>query len=362
MPARIIFGLVLGLTIIGCSGGDGEEKASDSRSYLGTQAPGDVWKWQIDPDAETVTMHWDMGTFDDLTDDLTITGTYTRLPSGYLKVENLDSTPDHAEVPEDGTAWFYAVEIPNVALIVKPEGSIKGEIIALAAEGDCTSALGTFNYLHTANVAGFDPVVEDAFGTATFSGTPDAITLEGTKHSLDCLVDGPCTVSGSIQAPPTATCEGGHLILKEGETTVAEGQITPAGVMALDFGFGNGGIFGFAQSDISLGQITGRSYIGVVFTESDSFPGRVDFTGGAIGTASAFTSLENDTVDAAEAMSIEILAVADGHVTGNFIHGDESTTPFAGAAIVTDGVTLLTLLGTTSAEDGSPIVALLAQD
>jgi hypothetical protein len=164
--------LSLGLLIGGCSedAPNLQEKpfvnSKTAVVYKGTQAPGDVWVWALDKEQGHMTASWDHGTFDDVTDDISIEGTFTTLPSGFLKVTITAAEPVSEEIPTDGTAWFYAMEVPGMAMVIKPEGSIKGDIIAMVPQGDCADIPGKYNYIISApgDQSDFDPITQEAFG------------------------------------------------------------------------------------------------------------------------------------------------------------------------------------------------------
>ena len=148
--------LLAGLWMAGCSNNEESSQPkpfvnpSVADVYKGTQSPGDVWTWNLDKEQKHMTASWDHGTFDNSADDVSIEGTFETLPSGFLKVTITKATPVTDEIKTDGTAWFYALEIPGMALVVKPEGSIKGDIIAMVSQGECADIPGTYNYIISA--------------------------------------------------------------------------------------------------------------------------------------------------------------------------------------------------------------------
>lgn len=303
----------LALAMGGCSSTVEEEPA---REYLGTQAPGDVWNWTFDAVTQKATIHWDAGTFDDLSDDIEIVGDYTELPSGFLKIENIDATPDNAEIPEDGTAWFYAMEVPGVALFIKPEGAIKGDLIAAVAVDSCDGLLGDYLWVQTAvggGIPGWDPLTHEAYGTASFTGTLDAVNLSVSSKSLDCIDGGACTHNETDEIPMmVGACEAGGLTIMEGDATMSVLQATVGGAVVVDSGAGNGGIFGFKQSDVTLADFNDRSYHGVIFNDGESTPLRMDFNGTNFGIGVPFTDVETGEFAQGEAGQLELLSVENG--------------------------------------------------
>src|SRR5690606_7822022 len=159
---------------------------------------------------------------DDPSDDISIEGTFIPLPSGFLKVTITKSEPANEEIPTDGSAWFYALEIPGMAMIIKPEGSIKGDMIAMAPKGDCADIPGTYNYVVSApgERSAYDPITQEAFGYLEVTNSGADFALSGYKWSLDCVDGGNCTDTGVIEGIPMATCNGG------GDVTITDGQET----------------------------------------------------------------------------------------------------------------------------------------
>src|SRR5207245_2422554 len=117
--------------------------------------------------------------------DQTIGGSLSLLPSGFSKGIITSATPANANFPTDGTAYFYLLEAPGVALIIKPQGSINGEVIALAARGSCSGVLTNYNWIQAGfSGNGYDVTTTDAYGTATLSGTLAAVNVAGTKFNI----------------------------------------------------------------------------------------------------------------------------------------------------------------------------------
>ncbi|KAA1245655.1 hypothetical protein [Aquimarina sp. RZ0] len=177
--------LTLFLLAIGCTNDDVFiNPVEDISTYRGTQSPGDVWQWQFNHTNNRMIAIWDVGTFDDTTDDIRIEVDFQILSSGFLKVNIDQVTPSSPEIPDDGTAFFYALEVDEMALMVKPEGSIKGDVIALVAVGDCSNTLNSYNYIVTApGNPSFDPITEEAFGSITINNGVIRFTTKNFAYS-----------------------------------------------------------------------------------------------------------------------------------------------------------------------------------
>jgi hypothetical protein len=276
--------------------------------YKGTQSPGDVWTWALDKEQGHMVASWDHGTFDDVTDDISIEGTFETLPSGFLKVTITNAEPASEEIPTDGTAWFYALEIPGMTMVIKPEGSIKGDIIAMVPQGECADIPGTYNYIISAPGSGssYSPITEEAFGYLEVKEQGSEFELSGYKWSLDCVNGGACTETGIINGIPMATCKGGgDVTITENGSTVASGQFTSGGTMMMDFGFGNGGAFALkANENATKDVLMNNTYIGVAYmpkNENDkTVPVKLSFIendlGYMVGTGNPFSNIERKSV------------------------------------------------------------------
>ena len=350
--------ITLLLALQGCTrdkGSDTDASASVSaETYLGTQSPGDVWRWTIDEDAATFSVVWDVGTAA-AGDDVTLSGGVAFLGSGFRQLTVTASSS--SAIPTDGSAFFYAIAVPDVLFLAKPEGSIKDDLIFSAAYGPCADAFGTYNYLLAAPPSEtYAPLTEEAYGELVLGGTTDAVAVSGHKYSLDCL-SGACTVDAPLNPPPDGTCTGDELAISG-----ATGSVSAAGALVLDWGMGSGGAVGFRQdASITLAALRAQTYKGAVYfpADDDSAPVYLSFTGDTEAEALPILDLETGTTDAAEAMAFAFSeTVTDGRVTGEAIHGDGTRTPMVGAALVQPEGTALYLVSVRT-PDADPFVILL---
>jgi len=342
-----------------------------AETYKGTQSPGDVWTWSLDKEQGHMTATWDYGTFDDSSDDITIEGTFETLPSGYLKVTIVDTEPANDEIPTDGTAWFYALEIPNMAMVVKPEGSIKGDIIAMVAEGDCATIEGAYNYVISApgNGKDFDPVTEEAFGYAEFTDNGSGFDVNGYKFSLDCI-NGACSDTGPIEGLPVATCDnGGFVSIADASGTQAQGQFTQSGAMMMDFGYGNGGVFATKTTESATKDaFLDNTYLGIAYIPSNNdektVPIKAEFFNNdldnMVGVATPFTDIENNILDSNEGATILVDNVVNGRVYGTLDFGEGYVAEMA-AALGIQGNDQILILTSYSPKEGNPFILILAK-
>lgn len=343
-----------------------------AEQYVGTQSPGDVWSWALDKEQGHMSATWDYGTFDDETDDITIEGTLETLPSGFLKVTISKVTPATQEIPTDGTAWFYALEVPGMAMVVKPEGSIKGDLIALVPKGECADIPGTYNYIISApgTGRGYDSKKEEAFGYLEVVNDGTEFAFSGYKFSLDCVNGGACSETGAINGIPKATCDGaGNVVISEGGDTVAKGQFTEGGVMMMDFGYGNGGVFALKASEAATKlALKDNTYIGLAYmpTNEDNLmvPVTLSFAdnglGNMIGTGYPFSNIETNQVDENEGAVVLVENVVNGRVYGTMNFDEDNEVTEMAAALMINGTKQVLIL-TSYDESGSPFILFLAK-
>jgi hypothetical protein len=341
--------------------------------YKGTQSPGDVWTWALDKGQGHMTASWDHGTFDDNNDDISIEGTFITLPSGFLKVTITKAVPASDEIPTDGTAWFYALEIPGMAMVIKPEGSIKGDVIAMVPQGDCADVPGTYNYIISApgEHSDYDPITQEAFGYLEVTNSGADFALSGYKWSLDCVNGGACTETGIINGIPMATCKGGgDVVITDGGETIASGQFTGGGTMMMDFGYGNGGAFALkASGNATLSSLMDNNYFGIAYlpkNENDkTVPVKLNFfendLGYMVGTGNPYTNIETGEVNNDEGAVVIVENVVNGRVFGTMNFDNDADASSMGAALLVNGNDQILILTSYGEEDLNPFILILAK-
>lgn len=259
-----LFLTVASAAIIGsCGGGGGGgddggggETTSRTSTYLGTQSPGDVWRW-------TITMINGSGICDAIneTTGYTYSCRVTTLPNKFLKLTITATTdPNITTLP----AYAYALEFPDTALIVKPVGA-DSKVIVGVAQGACPTSNATYNWV-TMPWTGWNNAVDNAYGVT-------ALTVSGSNldfsHNYYLL-------SGAPATPPTGTatgftCSGGR-ITKAGNSMVI--GVTPSGLAIGDSGPNMGGFVGMAApaANVNLNDVVlaGREYRGVYFENNSA--------------------------------------------------------------------------------------------
>lgn len=368
-----LLAIALLVSTIGCSNDDSAEMVEANISvYKGTQSPGDVWDWTLNHDNNTFTTVWDYGTFDDLTDDIQIEGTFETLSTGYLKCTINNVTPSNADIPDDGSAFFYAMLLPDVAMMIKPEGSIKGDLIAAVAAGDCADIPGDYNYILTApgNGEAYNPATEEAYGVVSIVDNGNGnYGISGDKYSLDCANEGACTLSGAITGLPTAVCsENGTVVISSDDNaTQVVGQFTAAGVMMLDRGKGNGGVLAFQQSSsYDFNDLVGSELIGLAYlphnTDEKTVAIQMNFedTGNAIlGDGHKINDIHTGELDP-DGVTMRVDGITNGLLDGDLtFDASELGTNFVAAMLESGGSKMLIV--SSYDPEGSPFILVLVE-
>jgi hypothetical protein len=377
--SQLFCALAVGFLMTNCSSNEEDAQPKPfvnpdvAEVYLGTQSPGDVWAWSLDKEQGHMIATWDYGTFDDPSDDIEIQGTFETLPSGFLKVTITNSTPENEEIKTDGSAWFYALEIPGMAMIVKPEGSIKGDVIALVPQGDCAAIPGTYNYIITApgNQSAYDPITDEAFGYLELTESGSGFDVSGYKFSLDCINGGACSDTGIINGLPVGSCNGGgEVVISENGNTVAKGQFANGGAMMMDFGYGNGGVFALqADEAATKASLMDNTYTGIAYMPQNNNDKTVavklsfmdNGLGNMIGTGHPFSDIENNLVNTEEGAVVLVDDVINGRVTGTMNFDEDVDASGMAAALLVNGNNQILILTSYDEENTNPFILILAK-
>ena len=284
--AALVFAFFIAI-LCGCGTENG---TTTSRSYLGTQSPGDVWTWAI------TTNSVGSGTFSatNATTTYSYSGTVSTLPSKFLKLAITATTdPAITTLP----AYAYAFEIPNTAVLVKPAGN-NARVIIASAQGTSPTTNGSYNWL-TIPPPGWNSDTSIAYGVTSATLTGSTFDFAHNYYLL----------SGSPASPATGFDNG--FSASNGKITKAGSDMTigmtPSGVFVGDSGPGNGGFAGMKapSTNVDLNSVlaSGKEYRGVLYKYDASGPdtllvwGRRNLSGGL--TGGPYTDVEAGTEDTA---------------------------------------------------------------
>jgi hypothetical protein len=290
---RFIAAILLGLALTACDSGGGG--GSSTHTYLGTQSPGDVWNITISGGSFEAT---------NVTTTYTYSGTKTTLANGFLKLVVTAST--EPGVPLDGTAIAYAMEVPGVAVLLKPGGA-DSKIIAGVSTGACPTESASYNYVQMPP-PGWNAISNEAYGRADLTVSGSDIAIAANNRFLDGTSAGP---TNNL----TGTCSDGEMTFSNDPEHRA--AITPAGVVVQDNGPGAGGIVGVQAPSVGVTAANlaaaGREFRGVLFKNDDATEEdtqavwvRTDVGGSSL-IGGMYTDFEGNVEDAASTATIDNL-------------------------------------------------------
>lgn len=271
----------------------GSPTAATTIAYKGTSTPGDVYGWTLNTSAHTFSAVWDHGTTDP-SDDVTFSGPYTTLASGFLQMTISAVSPASSLFPTDGSAYFYALEVPGVVLFIDPEGSIASRhTITAVHAGETTGFAGNYNYAATSMPAGINPETSEAFGNISFTAAgPSSYTVGGNKYSFDYFPSGVATVNSPITIGTATVDASGTMHDPTGTVTL---QATAAGALIVDGGEGNGGAFAGKQDSVAFADLAAKTFSCIGFSNSGSAAIRYKLTFGSPGNSASIAQITDVT-------------------------------------------------------------------
>ncbi|VAW80628.1 hypothetical protein MNBD_GAMMA15-101 [hydrothermal vent metagenome] len=207
--------------IVACGGSS--SGASGGSSYNG---PGSRWNVSLATDNSFTITRSDTASSPVV---LTITGSYTDLPAGFVKLTVGGVVADSAvtDAPSVGDA-AYALNVPGYVFFLKPIDPTSDQVIPMVASGNCPSSNMLGNWVNVnleAGASAADPTtsIYGTFGFDVATGAPSLpSTYSLTQSSLgaDNLSGGTCTdgiliLNGGLGTPETEaylTTNGGAIV------------------------------------------------------------------------------------------------------------------------------------------------------
>jgi hypothetical protein len=255
--------------------------------------------------------------------NLTVSGTFERLDSGFLKFEVDDATG--VDAPEAGDmAW--ALEVPGYTLFLNPIGE-GSQMIPMVSSGECPTEDFSANWVlvKKASDARADEEQRDFFGTFSFTAETGTATLPA-KYALQNYT--PLEANQSLSG---GDCEDGIMQVDDAlmYLTSNGGAIVQTGLSEPeDSSF----IFALSQKAISDINNLDGDYAGILFDDSlDSGEKIAPISLSCVsGTCSGniVTNIDDNTLSEEEAATIVLDGtvddLADGLVVGTIGIGQET--------------------------------------
>lgn len=339
--------------------------ASPYRTYYGAQSLVGNWQWNLNYTTSTWEARVD-NTNDDNVYDETIKGTFKVLNNGFIKLTT-------KEVGISGYYHIddiaYAVEIPGLALFVKPSTNYfagKGSLISATSIGKCDNIQTTYNWVQVAPTNTFSPPLNNPlFGKAILSGTSEDPVIQIKNYNLD----------GS----DTPYASGGNQIVQGtclfGKTTL---QSPPNGNGVISGGAGilnqryvpEHAHLGFVAKEVTSKELANKSFIGFlmrtdasgIFSSNgiNSSVYKYQFNDdGTVATGYEYFSnnVESDVIDTINPTTFTIQSNNLGFIQGSVLYPNAQTAIFGGFV---HSYSNRYVLGLETAQQTTPInVALL---
>jgi hypothetical protein len=336
--------LSFGLLLCGCGGANSSSSNGLSHNYLGTQAPGDVWSWQLNDTTFTATNQ---------TLGFHYSGDKSTLPTGFMKLKV--NVTDDPGVTAGQSA--YALELPGTALLIKPVGAdTKPPIIASSLGTNPAGPQVSFNFVSVGK-ANFNASTDQAYGHTTLDVAGNQYT--GATHQWN--------ISGGALADGSAHFTGNNGLMTDlnGPGGVpATGAMTPSGVCAIDYGPNLGGVIGVKQpvSNINLVDLASRHFKGFLINQGKTQC--VDVTTNGDGTLHGQgyalpSGVEDGTTDGGNGPSISFVSQPNPGVVTVRLAFSGGFEDMAAAINVVGGKYMMFCFGV--GQDGVPYNVILAE-
>ncbi|MFN0063686.1 MAG: hypothetical protein ACKVPX_14360 [Myxococcaceae bacterium] len=215
------------------------------------QGPGSYWQMTMNPDGGfTTTRAPDVG----LPAELTVSGSYSQRPSGFIRYTVESASGSEAPVP-GAAAW--GLNIPGYVLLVQPDEN-NGQIIPMLVSGECPASAITLNWVKASAQGSSGSANEELFGVATLasSGAP-------TLSMRRALTPGFPEVLGGGDNTTATGCSNGVLTLQNPSENIRV-FLTASGGAIVDTP--NGAVIATPQASISASALV-ADYIGFVFAD-----------------------------------------------------------------------------------------------
>ena len=262
--ARIVLLAAALFSLTGCGSSSspapatGGDAGATAVSYNG---PGSRWDVDLDDGAFTITRRETVSS----PIDLTVTGTYEELPTGFVKLD-VDAS-EGLDGPEPGEmAW--ALEVPGYAFFLKPMEAGNERIMAMVTAGECPTADVDANWVlvKKGSADNADDAGRDFFGSFNYDATTGTAMLPGRWSLAGDFAD-----QGANDNIGSGTCADGIMEVTD-ETDNAVMYLTASGGAIVhtnvDNEYDSSFIFALAQTDIPGMTAMDGDYAGVLFDES----------------------------------------------------------------------------------------------
>lgn len=257
--------------------------------------------------------------------NLTVSGDYERLDSGFLRFVVDDASGDDAPSAGD-EAW--GLEIAGYALMLRPVDASSDQIIPMINAGTCPDSDFDANWVivKKANDADATANNRDFFGEFSFDASADDPSLP-SRFALDNLFtpQGAGTIDGGSE------CDDGLMLVDDAEMylTANGGAIVHTQISDPD---DSSFIFALAQSAIADIDNTDGDYAGILFDQSSGAGDRIQPVAVSCGAGTCTGNIVTNVVTGATSAETVTITLnggvdtpIDGFVTGTITDNDGFT-------------------------------------
>jgi len=305
-----------GLTIgIACSKSSSNTATDSTSSYAG---PGSHYTFSFTGSNFTITKYASPAS---TTSDYVVTGTSTSYSTGF-KLLTISTVSGSGGPTVGSTA--YAMEVPGVAMFIKPLVSTDTQVLVAVASGTCPSATFTANWIIVKKTGSTDMSgsTTDAYGTFNYAASTST-TGVGSLPSKYTLANNGTNLLSSPQAFASATCSNGLMSVSNGGGDTATMYLTTAGAALVNTASSASGdgsfIFGLPQASITTAALAG-DYAGIMYSENASTtdkikPISITLNSSGAGTGTALSDVTTGTTSSGSA-TINLSGTANSPQTG----------------------------------------------
>ena len=343
----MLLALAMPFGFYACSS-DSDSGSSSSSADASYSGPGSFWTANL---LEDLTFTITYAETSSSAVALTITGTFERLSTGFLKLTVGESVGDDG--PSAGEQ-AVALEIPGYGLILKPLGG--SEIIPMMTVGSCPTEDFTANWMNAQDSSDRDATDPDRewFGTFAYDASTGMAEIPSDYNLVDFTAPG----DSNQQTLDASDCTDGFLRILEGSDPVANMWLTPNGAIVQtlnDEQEGNDSILAMLAQEISLADLEG-DYAGLVLQGSADedeaiFPVAATLDASGDGTGAQLSNVETGaTSDGDVSISLGTAnSPSNGWITGTL--GDDS-----------DPGNLACMANTNVGDNGDTVIFCIGQD
>jgi len=314
------------VSLISACGGSSSSTATTPQNYSG---PGSKWDVNLAADDTFIITRRPAL---NVAVDMTVTGTYTTLPTGFVRLTvGTSSGTATADLPAVGSEAI-ALEVPGYAFLLMPLNSTDSQMIPMISSGECPTVDVNANWVIVNGETGRDAssATQDFFGTFAFNVTTLVASLP-SMFALDNLFS-----SLTPDPLPVGACVDGIMEISNGVMFLTSngGAIVHIGTDTVGNEIDDSVIFALGQKAITDVANLDGNYAGILFDESNTGteinPVKMSCTSGTC-IGSIVSDITTGAIQAGATATINLTGTPDdkapGFITGTITDNSAGSTP-----------------------------------